>query len=294
VDLAAARALMRQDVRRLVAFALWAVIALIACGPAAAATTPPPLPNAMAAIGDSHSVALNVDVGLYGSNPSHSWATGGDDKDIVRSHYERLVAANPSIAGNNHNFAQPRRRMGAMPLQAQKVVDAGAEYVTVLAGTNDLCTPTVPTMTPTQTFRSQFKQTLEVLSGGRRQTSVFVSSLPNVYAVWSLMHARPYPLNPSITNEDYWHQVGTCQSMLSPSNTEADRQAVLAQEQSYNRVLRQVCGAYANCRYDGDAIFNAPLETSDLTRVDSFHFSFSGQAKLASNTWTRSFWPALP
>jgi lysophospholipase L1-like esterase len=268
---------------------------LAAAAPAAASNAPPPLPGTMAALGDSHSQAFNIDVGLYGKNPSHSWTTGYDGADVVRSHYERILSANPAIAGRNYNYSLPRKKMSATLGQAQNAIAVSAEYVTILAGTNDLCTPTAATMTPTSTFRSQFKQTMDTLeSGTSRQVLVFVSSIPNLYAIWSVMHLRPYPLDPSITNEQYWYQTGTCQSMLSPFNTEADRQGVLTQEVRYDTVLRQVCGAYVNCRYDGDATFNAPLDPSDLTRVDSFHMSFSGQAQLAVRSWAASFWPSSP
>jgi hypothetical protein len=271
------------------------VVLLVAAASAAASTAPPPLPDTMAALGDSHSQAFNVANGLYGKNPSHSWTTGYDGADVVRSHYERILAANPAIAGRNYNYSLPRRKMSATLGQAQSAVAAGAEYVTILAGTNDLCTPTAATMTSTQTFRTQFKRTMDVLeSGTSRDVLVFVSSIPNLYAIWSVMHSRPYPLNTAITNEQLWYQTGTCQSMLSPLNSEADRQAVLTREEDYDTVLRQVCRAYANCRYDDDATFDVPLLPADVTPVDSFHMSLSGQAKLATRSWASSFWPSLP
>jgi hypothetical protein len=80
--------------------------------------------------------------------------------------------------------------------------------------------------------------------------------------------------------------------MLSPSNTEEDRQAVLEREQAFNGVLADVCGRYAFCRFDGYAVFDYAFARSHVSRLDYFHPSLAGQATLASITWARSWWGA--
>ena len=89
-----------------------------------------------------------------------------------------------------------------------------------------------------------------------------------------------------------WAGAGICQSMLSLTNSEADRQAVVAREAAFNQVLAQVCGQYAFCRYDDGATFNFSFSRSDVSKLDYFHPSLGGQAKLASLTWARSWWAA--
>ena len=78
--------------------------------------------------------------------------------------------------------------------------------------------------------------------------------------------------------------------MLSANNTEADRQAVLAREQAFNHVLASVCGSYSFCRFDNNAVFNYPFSSADVSKLDYFHPSLGGQAKLASITWASSWW----
>ena len=81
---------------------------LVTLAPATAATAAtaasPPLPDSMAAIGDSITQAVDVCC-FYGNWPGHSWATGNVPLDGVASHYERIRAENPAIRGHRWNNA---------------------------------------------------------------------------------------------------------------------------------------------------------------------------------------------
>src|SRR6266536_6006252 len=154
-----------------------AVAGALLAAPARAAT--PPLPNSMAALGDSITRAFDVCC-YYGDHPSNSWATGGSGLDGIQSHYERLRAVNPAIGGHQFNDAVTGARMSDGARQAGQAVAQGAQYVTILLGANDLCTSSVATMTPTATFRQQFQATMSTLDPDNRGIHVFVSSIPNV------------------------------------------------------------------------------------------------------------------
>jgi hypothetical protein len=80
--------------------------------------------------------------------------------------------------------------------------------------------------------------------------------------------------------------------MLSSSNTDADRQAVRNREAAFNAVLAEECGRYANCRFDGYAAFHYPFSRSQVSKLDYFHPSLSGQAALAEVSWRASWWNA--
>ena len=79
--------------------------------------------------------------------------------------------------------------------------------------------------------------------------------------------------------------------MLSSSNTAADRQTVLAREQADNNALATVCNQFANCKWDNLATYNYAFKTSDISTIDYFHPSVSGQNTLAGITWGASYWP---
>jgi lysophospholipase L1-like esterase len=263
------------------ALLLGLVVAVTAQAPAAAAS--PPLPNSMAAIGDSITRATDVCC-WYGDHPPQSWSTGGGLFDGIRSHYERLLALTPSIYGRNFNDARAGAKMRDAQGQAQVAVTQRASYVTVLMGANDACTSSISTMTSVSNFRAQFSAAMNVLAAGLPSGShVFVSSIPNVYQLWALFRTNP-------TAQFVWSVAQICQSMLSPANTEQDRQTVLARVRAFNQVLAEVCAQYVMCRFDDNAVFNYPFTTGHVSRLDYFHPSLSGQAVLASVTWTRSWW----
>jgi lysophospholipase L1-like esterase len=255
--------------------------AVLAAAPAGSSA--PPLPDSMAAIGDSITRATDVCC-WYGDHPGQSWSTGGGIFDGIRSHYERIRALNAGISGQNHNDARAGARMRDAQGQAQTAVVQGARYVTILMGSNDVCTASPSTMTTVSDFRAQFSATMSVLAAGLHAGShVFVSSIPNVYRLWQLFRTNAVA-------RFIWSAAQICQSMLSPANTEQARQAVLAREQSFNQVLAEVCGQYAFCRFDDYAVFNYQFTANQVSMLDYFHPSLSGQANLASLTWQRSWW----
>jgi len=243
-----------------------------------------PLPNRMSAIGDSMTRATNVCC-WYGDHPGSCWSTGGTGWDGVRSHYERIRAVNPLISGNNHNVARSGARMAEAPAQAARAVEQHADYVTILMGANDACTSSVSTMTSVEDFRAQFASAMQTLQSGVPEARIFVSSIPNVYRLWEIY-------KDSAVARYVWRTARICQSMLSSSNTEQDRQAVLARVQAFNDVLATVCGQYERCRFDDNAVFGYQFERSHVSKLDFFHPSLSGQQVLASITWSRSWWPA--
>ncbi|HZB03932.1 MAG TPA: SGNH/GDSL hydrolase family protein, partial [Actinomycetota bacterium] len=253
---------------------------VIAAGNPAAAQTA--LPTRMASIGDSITTAVNVCC-WYGARPAHSWSTGWNTNDPVRSHYERILAVQPAIAGRNYNDARGGARMADAPGQAARAVAQQAQYVTILMGANDVCTSSPSTMTPVADFRTSFQTAMATLSTGLPNAEIFVSSIPNVHRLWRIFRYN-------LAAQTAWYVAKTCQSMLSPFRTKEGRQRVLTRERAFNDVLAQVCAQYAQCRFDGHAVFNFPLEPGHVSKLDYFHPNKNGQAVLASLTWARSWW----
>jgi hypothetical protein len=262
---------------------LGSLVGLFATAPAASAA--PSLPRNIAGIGDSITRAADVCC-WYGDHPAQSWSTGGGAFDGIKSHYERILALKPSIYGHNYNDARSGAKMADAPGQAQTAVSQGARYVTILMGANDVCTGSISTMTSVSAFKAQFAATMSTLAGLPSGKHVFVSSIPNIYRLWDLFKGNS-------AARFVWSAANICQSMLSPTNTEADRQAVLAREEAFNTILHDVCSQYAFCRFDDYAVFNYEFTTSDVSKLDYFHPSLGGQAKLASLTWQHSWWGTL-
>jgi len=237
----------------------------------------------MAAIGRGMTQAADVCC-WYGDHPANSWSTGGAGWDGITSHYEQLLALNADIVGRNFNDSVSGARMNDGPDQARAAVAQRAHYVTILLGANDVCTSSPGTMTSVDTYRAQFRETLQILvSGLPNRARIFVSSIPDVYQLWSIYHTDS-------TATFVWDLANICQSLLAPSRTEADRLAVRARNIAFNDVLEQECARFARCRFDGDAVFGYQFSRADVSQLDYFHPSLTGQARLAAVTWSRSWW----
>lgn len=156
--------------------------------------------------------------------------------------------------------------------------------MTVLLGANDVCTASLADMTPVATFRAQFRQALTTLDSGLPPSSrIFVASIPDVYRLWQTYHT-------SRTAQWVWQVASICQSLLSPERSEQQRQAVRQHNTALNAVLQQECATLARCRFDGNAVFDLQFARADISTLDYFHPSLSGQSKLANTTWPRSWW----
>jgi len=268
-------------VARIVVLALAVVSAGLVAQPAWAA---PPLPASMAAIGDSITRAYDVCC-AYGDHPGQSWSTGSASYDGIASHYERIKQLNPAMAGHASNDAVTGAKMAGAPTQAGQAVGQGARYVTILLGANDLCTSSPSTMTSTDSFRASFSQAMTTLMAQDPDPYVFVSSIPNLYQLWQVLHTNSLA-------RWAWANFHICQSMLGATRTEAERQLVVSREQAFNQILADVCAQYSRCRWDGGAVYRYEFTASQVSALDFFHPSLSGQAALARVTWAASWWPS--
>ena len=236
-------------------------------------------PNSIASTGDSITRAFNDCWFPYVDCPSASWSTGTSSY----SHYRRIQAVNLGITGRSYNHAVTGADMADLYGQVQGVIGRHAEYVTILMGANDVCASSEAGMTDVGVFRDQFNAALASLTASLPSSRVFVSSIPDIYQLFSLYRY-------DVGANGVWAIAGICQSMLAYpfSNLPGDvarRARVRQRNIDYNTQLAQVCAAYVQCRFDGNAVFNTAFVRSDVTTRDYFHPSVNGQAKLAAVTW---------
>jgi lysophospholipase L1-like esterase len=271
--------------RALLVLAALAATVLVGVAPATRASATTDYPNSMAALGDSITRAYDVCCS-YADHPEKSWSTG-NAADTISSHYERLLPLNPAISGHAVNLAVTGAKMSAGPTQAGNV-PSDVQYVTILLGANDVCTSSASTMTSTSTFESEFWNTLFNIHWKAPNARIFVSSIPNVYQLWSTLHTN-------LSARLVWASAKICQSMLSSANTESQRQAVLAREVAFNKAMQGDCtsSTYSSfCKWDNLATYDVKFSSSQVSTLDYFHPNASGQAVLASTTWKASYWGA--
>jgi lysophospholipase L1-like esterase len=265
------------------------VLALIALGCQAgtgttttggsAASPVPGFPSSMVALGDSITAGFGACFAPT-SCPRSSWSTG--DGTQVNSHYERILARNPAIAGHNLNLAVPGATAADLAGQAATAAGHPVDYVTVLIGANDACNAT---MTPVATFRNEVNAALATLARGMPDARVLLVSLPDLYRVWQIAHDN------ALAREDW--KAGVCPSLLTnPSSTApadvARRTAFRDRVSEYDTQLLQACRGYGSrCRFADIAGFQFSITM--LNGIDFFHPNASGQTALADQTYPGSF-----
>jgi GDSL-like Lipase/Acylhydrolase. len=245
----------------------------------------PQLPNSMAAAGDSITRAFDATLCPfpYSDCIAYSWSTGTNAS--VNSQYLRILARNSKIKGHAFNDAKTGARMSALDGQLTTAASQQIQYATVLMGANDVCTSSISTMTPTSIFHSEVQKALADFFAADPRAHLYVSSLPNIFQLWSVLHGNP-------AAQAVWKLFNICQSMLAASNTDAQRQLVVAQVVADNKALASACSAYAHCRWDRYAGYNYAFPASDISTLDYFHPNITGQQAIAAITWKASYWGA--
>lgn len=277
-------------IRRTIGPLLSLTLAWSALAPTAAAAAEAPLPASIAAVGDSITQAASSAGSLGADAPQNSWSTGTSTS--VNSHYLRLLSAGADVSGRNYNRSVSGAKMVDLNAQMAGLDAINPDYLTVLIGGNDLCTDTVGAMTSVNAFHDQFQQAMTTLHNVSPDTHVLVVSVPNVYQLWQLFKGNWWA-------RFIWSAAGICQSLLAnPTSTQsADvqrRETVRQRNIAFNTQLADVCSQFDQCLFDGNAVFNTPFTTGDVSG-DYFHPSVAGQAKLAAVTWGVTFtWTTDP
>lgn len=238
------------------------------------------LPNSIAGLGDSITRAALADNSIGGldyGQPQHSWSTGYESGDGVNSHYERILASNAGISGNNYNLAESGARMDDLPGQAVDAVNSGAEYVVIQMGGNDLCRDEASEMTSVSQYTSDFTTALNTLEAGLPDATILVTEVVRVKRVYDVGRWN-------FGCQFNWWVFGWCDSALRNGSTQ--RAQVDARNIEYNNVLRNI-SAQRGHPFDDD-VFEWQFSRSDLSSVDCFHPDLSGQQALANVTYDAS------
>lgn len=244
-------------------------------------------PDSMAAVGDSITRAFNTGTLPWKDAAQNSWSTGTTRS--VNSLYFRLKARNPALTNHQYNFARSGAKMSDLLGQIASVNAQQVDYVTILMGANDVCASSEASMTSVATFHSQFLAALQSLNTHSPNTEIYVVSIPDVYHLWEI-------LKDNSAARSKWNLFSICQSMLanptSLAQADVDRRARVRQRNiDFNTQLALVCAQFTQCHFDGQAAFNTPFVTSDVSMHDYFHPSRAGQAKLAATAWGAAGFP---
>ncbi len=263
---------------------LFALSAAVCFALVAASVSNAALPRTMAAIGDSLSNGYAATGGGF-PNPSASWSTG--TRTDVNSHRKRIQAA-----GNGQMaWAKTYARSGTLAFQKgrpdlatqAKQVPIGTAYVTVSIANGDICSKHVDTREKLQNRVSRvgdgLRDALRTLFNRNPQARVLVMSVPNWHELW-MDHAG----TPGFQSN--WDRTGSCPLLFPTTATQEQRDAVNFAIQDANALLEGACSNDSRCTFDGGASYGIGwADPAWLSSRDSFHFSTSGNDKIADLTW---------
>lgn len=261
---------------------------------------PPGLPAMLATIGDSYTQAWSVSPSYKRDHPGYSWAVGtvkGDGVFSLRERFEalgdKLVVVDAATSGRKMSDAA---RQATQIVAAAKTLRAGGTaYVTFELATNDLCDNPV---TDAASFEAQLRAAVAILRSGLPAGSrILMLSVPDFAHFHDVTQgdARAkatlnLPANSS-----------TCAPFLG-SNSPLTMPAAEQVMATYNSILVDVCdeiestdGASGrlHCRDNEALLSENDFTIKDLSTVDYFHPSLSGQARMAAAAWKAGDWAGL-
>ncbi len=271
--------------------------------PAASPETSPPLPALLAAIGDSYTQAWSVSPAYKRDHPGYSWAVGTVKGDGVFSLLERFQALGdkPEVvdaATSGKKMSDAARQATAIVAQASRLPPGATAYVTFELGTNDLCDdpPTDPAA-----FESQLRSAVSILRSGLPDGSrILMLPVPDFSHFHDITQADPNAnaaLQLTVNSRNCAPYLG----WDSPLSLQAAEQV----RSGYDVILDRVCdeieatdgkAGRLHCRRNETLLAESDFTIKDLSTVDYFHPSLSGQARMAEAAWKASYWAdvALP
>ena len=242
--------------------------------PAAPPPTAPAAPSSLALVvlGDSISVGFAA-CGRAAACEEESWATGDDP--AVDSLRQRMAedAGVDDVASTN--LAVPGARAADVAAQAAGVDLPGEGLVAVLVGANDVCASGPARMTAPEDFRASVDRALAQVRERAPRAGVLVASVPDLAAVAAGLQGEEVA-------QETWARTGACPSVLGDSAPDPE---VSRRVQDLNRELAQACAAVPGCTDDAGAVAAWRPALEDLSPLDAFHPSVSGQAQLAEALW---------
>lgn len=257
-------------------------------------------PTHIYSIGDSITRAFDADLPL--DNLHLSWVNGSHTFlsqllgfPDVKSHHQRVVANFGSSGVRNRIAAQNGNRVGHMVDQVEGMT-GNETYVTVLLGGNDVCKSTIEELPTDEAFAWTFAEglvrLLEKLPAGATVQVVAIPDIKRLYEIGIDKKALGV-----VDCSLLWTTTSLgfpCGSMLSPDNTEADREYVRQRNIGYNAIMHYLTllGAlsYPHLYVSfTDVTFTYPFTQEHISDIDCYHPSADGQELISEGTWNDGF-----
>lgn len=287
--------------KRFILVSLLVVLCLVLAAPAAFGQVKAKQlsPKRLSSTGDSMTEA--IDAQLPAANHWASWANGYHGfwewllgLADVYSHNQRITKNFGSWGRANYMEAKSGADMETDFIgQTAQSVTRTPTYVTVLMGQNDVCGNTFADIPTDAVFEAKFREGLTNLKNGLPAgATVYVVGIVDIYRLRKV--ADDKKALGIVDCEVLWAtsllKLFPCGTMLNPLLTEAQRQYTRNRGIGFNAILKRVSKEYDDTDPNHyyvytDAVFNYPFIESQVSDIDCFHPSASGQKKLSEITW---------
>jgi lysophospholipase L1-like esterase len=261
-----------------------------------------PLPSLLAAIGDSYSQAYSVSPSYLRDHIGFSWVIGSARYDGVFSLYERFkaIGGSPVVV----DAATSGRQMKDAPRQANLVVAAAKKlkpgqtaYVTFELGTNDLCADPVPKTDPVSFARDLATAISTLRSGLPAGSRILILPVPDFPHFRDITQANPAARAELALPEN----INRCPPYLGGNGSFSMAQAndyLSRYDAALEGACRDISAADSPsgklyCTYNAALLADTDFRIADLSTVDYFHPSLSGQARMAADAWAADVWSGV-
>ena len=262
-----------------------------------------PVPSLLAAIGDSYSQAYSVSPSYLRDHIGFSWVIGSARNDGVFSLYERFkaIGGSPVVV----DAATSGRQMKDAPRQADLVVAAAKKlkpgqtaYVTFELGTNDLCADPYPKTDPVSFARDLATAITTLRSGlpaGSRILMLPVPDFPHFRDITQANAAARAELAlPQNINRCPPWLGGNGSFSMAQANDYLSRYDAALETECRGITVADSPSGKLYCTYNAALMAETDFRIADLSTVDYFHPSLSGQARMAADAWAADVWSGVP
>ncbi len=291
--------------RKLIAVALALSIIGLLIAEAADAKPTRRTPKRLSSTGDSITEAINAEEfnPFIFITPNHwaSWANGYRGfweillgRTNVNSHNQRISSKYGSSGRANYMEALSGADSYDLYAQMGQSVSHTADYVTMFMGHNDVCQGSFSSIPTNAQFEANVRAGLNRLRTGLPAgATVYVLGIVDIYKLWQL--GDQLTSFGIIDCRVIWAtsllNIFPCATMLSPLNTEADRQYTRSRNVAFNTILQNLVTEYnttdANHYYQyTNETFNYTFASNQVSPFDCFHPSARGQKDLSAVSWT--------
>lgn len=262
-------------------------------------------PKKLSSVGDSITEAINAEEYVSFSmpiTPNHwaSWANGYHGfwewlfgRTDVNSHNQRISRNFGSSGRKNYMEALSGADSFDIPQQTSQSVSRGATYVTMFMGHNDACQSSFADIPTDAQFEANVRTGLNQLKAGLPNgATIYVLAIVDVYKLWQL--GDELTSLGIIDCRLIWATslvgIFPCATMLSPLNSEADRQYTRNRIIGFNNILSNLANEFeatdSHHYYSfTNEPFNYSFQPSQVSGFDCFHPSASGQKELSRVSW---------